>query len=215
MNAVLEKILQTNLADGENPQFPLHSHMSRKEGELISRVFRTVVPNVSVEIGCAYGVSTLYVCDALAATGKPARHIVIDPFQRKSWGGIGINNIARAGYEHLVEFLEERSEIALPSLLAAGTRVQAAIIDGNHRFDHALVDFFYVNLMLDVGGMVILDDTDFPSVSRLVQHVSTYPAYQVFAVVPYPGATRPDCSTCMAFRKIAEDNRRWDWHVDF
>jgi predicted O-methyltransferase YrrM len=238
MNPVLERILQTGLADGESAEFPLHSHMSREEGRLIDRVFRTVTPDVSLEIGCAYGVSTLYVCDALAANGKPARHIVIDPFQRQHWRGIGLANIARAGYENLVEFVHEGSETALPALVAAGRRVQAAIIDGNHRFDHALVDFFYVNRMLDVGGIVILDDTDHPSVSRLVDHISTYPAYEVFAVTPSPPARegrlraklrralarrtrspklrrKSDFPTCVAFRKTAEDNRRWDWHVDF
>jgi predicted O-methyltransferase YrrM len=238
MNAVLEKMLRTKLADGESPQFPLHSNMSREEGKLIDRVFRTVAPDVSVEVGCAYGVSTLYVCDALAANGKAAKHIVIDPFQRQYWCGIGLTNIAKAGYDRFIEFLHERSEIALPALVAAGTRVQAAIIDGNHRFDHALVDFFYVNKMLVVGGVVILDDTDFPSVSRLVEHISTYPAYEVFAVVGQPGTAattmrtklrralarrtlspklhnKRDYPTCMAFRKIAEDERRWDWHVDF
>jgi predicted O-methyltransferase YrrM len=213
-------MLRTNLADGENSEFPLHSNMSREEGDIIDRVFRTVAPDVSVEIGCAYGVSALFVCDALAANGKPAKHIVIDPFQRPYWHGIGLSNIAKAGYDHFIEFLLERSEIALPALAARGTRVQAAIIDGNHRFDHALVDFFYVNVMLTIGGVVVMDDTDHPSVSRLVEHILTYPAYEVFATT----AQSPVASTshdkrsypsCMAFRKIAEDQRRWDWHVDF
>ena len=251
MNTVLEKILQTNLVNDGNTQLPLHSNMSREEGVLIAQVFKTVKPDVSLEIGFAYGVSTLFVCDALAANGKAATHIVIDPAQHSHWSGIGLKNIARAGYEHFIDFHEERSEIALPSLMACGTRIQAAIIDGNHTFDHVLIDFFYINKMLTVGGIVILDDTNFSSISRVVEHILTYPAYELFATTTPPSETtrtkmrrflarwipklRRDWDylvngewdypfgypavwhypACMAFRKVAEDDRRWDWHADF
>ncbi|HEY3637404.1 MAG TPA: class I SAM-dependent methyltransferase [Rhizomicrobium sp.] len=233
MNPVLEKMLQTRLADEESSEFPLHSNMTADEGELIDRVFRAVAPDVSLEIGCAYGVSTLFACDALAANGKAAKHIVVDPFQYQNWSNIGRSNIARAGYEHFVEFLQQRSEFALPALAAAGTCVQAAIIDGYHTFDHTLVDFFYVNRMLGVGGIVIIDDTDLPAVSRVVEHILTYPAYEIFTIAAPPGASaitkrtknhrtfalpfrrKRRHPTCMALRKIAKDDRAWNWHADF
>lgn len=204
---------------------------------MIDRVFRTVKPELSLEIGFAYGVSTLFVCDALEDNRRAAKHIVIDPCQHSEWGGIGLKNIARAGYEHFIDFREEGSEITLPSLMARGTRVKAAIIDGAHTFDHALVDFFYINKMLTVGGIIILDDTDFRSISQLVDHIITYPAYELFATTTQPSRVRRALArwtqlprlrrerdatitndkypSCMAFRKIADDNRRWDWHVDF
>src|SRR6476646_8308458 len=124
MNIVLEKLFETNTVDDGEARLPLHSHMDREEGVLIDRVFRTVNPDISIEIGFAYGVSTLFACDALAANGKAARHIIIDPFQHSAWRGIGLKNIARAGYEHFIDFHEERSEVALPGLAAGGTRAQ-------------------------------------------------------------------------------------------
>ncbi|HEY3912801.1 MAG TPA: class I SAM-dependent methyltransferase [Stellaceae bacterium] len=232
MNAVLGRILETGIADDETA-LPLSSNMDAAEGELITSVFREVRPDVSVEIGLAHGVSALFACEALAANGKEAVHIVLDPTQHSGWNGAGLKNLTKAGYRHFVDFHEERSEIGLPKLLAAGTRVQAAIIDGWHTFDHALVDFFFVNKMLDVGGIVILDDTDHPSVSRVADHIKTYPAYQVFDAAPHvemnfkgrvrralakpvPALRRSwDRPRCMAFRKIAEDSRNWDWHVEF
>jgi predicted O-methyltransferase YrrM len=235
MNVVLQEILQTKLVSDGTAQLPLHSYMTEERGALIDRVFRILKPDISLETGFAYGVSTLFVCDALAANDKAATHIVIDPWEHSYWRGIGLNNIARAGYEQFIDFREERYELALPSLLAHGTQVQAAIIHRNHTFDNAVVDFFYVNKMLTVGGMVIIDDTDYPSISLLVEHVLTYPAYQVFATTPRPHLKAParvrkalaqwtlspklrrtwDYPACMAFRKVAEDDRDWDWHVDF
>ena len=208
--------------------------MDQAEGELIMRVFEAVNPDLSLEIGFAYGVSTLFACSALDRNSKPARHIVIDPCQSSLYDGIGLLNIKRAGYDQFVELIEEPSEMALPRLLRSQTRVQAAIIDGWHTFDHALVDFFYVNRMLDPGGVVIFDDVNMPAIARLIGHVLTYPAYRLFDATPVARAPNPfvalrrrfhgfgrsathsrDNPSCVALQKTGDDARDWDWHRDF
>jgi len=45
---------------------------------------------------------------------------------------------------------------------AQGERIDFAFIDGAHTFDHVLVDFFYIDRMLNVGGIVAFDDVGFP-----------------------------------------------------
>ncbi len=99
-------------------------HMNEAEGELIARVSEAVKPaEILLEIGFAYGVSTLFACEALNNNQKPCRHIVIDPNQSSLFGGIGLINVERSGYRGLVDFVEEPSEIALPRLLQANTRI--------------------------------------------------------------------------------------------
>jgi predicted O-methyltransferase YrrM len=66
MNVVLEKILSTQLVEDGNIVLPLDSNMSQEEGKLIDKVFKEVKPETSLEVGFAYGISTLFVCDALA-----------------------------------------------------------------------------------------------------------------------------------------------------
>jgi predicted O-methyltransferase YrrM len=235
MNPVLAEILRTDRVKDENGVgLPLRSHMNEAEGELIARVFEAVKPETSLEIGFAYGVSTLFACEALNHNQKPCRHIVIDPNQSSLFGGIGLINVERSGYRGLLDFVEEPSEIALPRLLQANTRIQAAIIDGFHTFDHALVDFFYVNKMLDVGGVVIFDDVNMPSIARLLSHVMTYPAYRLFDATAMPRAPNifvalrrrlngtgrsarhsRDNPSCVAVQKAAPDKRDWDWHIHF
>jgi len=235
MTPVLEEILATNqVRDADGNRLPLRAAMSEAEGRLIAEVFDTVKPDTSLEIGFAYGVSTLFACAALERNGKPCRHIVVDPAQSTEFGGIGLLNIERAGYRHMVDFREMPSEIALPELLRAGTRIQAAIIDGWHTFDHALVDFFYVNKMLDVGGAVIFDDVNMPAITRLIAHVATYPAYRLMAGTAPPRAPNPlvalrrrlnsrefsvghsrDNPTCVVMQKLMPDERPWDWHAAF
>jgi predicted O-methyltransferase YrrM len=239
MNPVLHEILAARQVQRGDELVPLHSHMDPREGELITSAFSAVKPDISLEIGMAYGISTLFACEALAANEKPCRHIVLDPYQATDWKGLGVHNVKRAGYARFLELREERSEILLARLLNEGVEIDCAIIDGWHTFDHALLDFFYVNKMLRVGGVVILDDTDFPALSRLTKHILSYPCYELFGssngpvlsgkpharlrrllsrtlkvgALMRPWETR--LPTAMAFRKNAPDERSWDWHQDF
>jgi len=226
MNLTLKEILETRQVSDGRQTLPLTSFMDEKEGHLLARVVASVRPTTSLEIGFAYGVSTLFVCEALARIGKPARHIVIDPFQFSEWKGIGLRNIRSAGYEAYLELREQRSEIALPHLLGENTVLDMAVIDGWHTFDHALVDFFYVNKMLRIGGVIVFDDSSMPSVGKLIDHALTYGCYRIFGVPS--GASlwvrrlahlaafkRSKWPSAIALQKIAADARPWDWHKDF
>lgn len=235
MNPVLEEIFRTQRAIDESGAYhTVVQAVSEAEGQLIAAVFDRVKPDVSVEIGLACGVSALFACSALERNGKPARHIAIDPLQASMFRRAGLVTVKRAGLERFIEVIEEPSELALPALLRDNVRIQAAIIDGFHTFDHALVDFFYVSKMLDVGGVVIIDDVNMPSIARLVAHIVTYPAYRVLMGTPVPrapnlavslrrtlngtglsGRHSRDNPSCIALQKVASDTRDWDWHVDF
>jgi predicted O-methyltransferase YrrM len=228
MNSILDEMLRTHLVqiEGEAEPRPLDGGMNRDKGALIVKAIEAVRPAKTLETGCAYGVSTLFALETLAKYSPKARHTIIDPAQGWAYGNGGLNNAKRAGYGSMVEMIEESSATALPRLMAEGRRVQFAIIDGWHTFDHALIDFFYINKMLDVGGIVLLDDTDWPGLRPLDAHIRSYPCYEAFDVVRYrprtargrlramidPSRRRP---TCVAYRKIAEDERSWDWYAPF
>jgi len=189
VNSVLERILETQqVSDGirnlplSHPDFPsLPVAVTEAEGALIQRVIADIKPTTSLEIGCAYGVSTLYICETLASLPDAhRRHIVLDPFQSTQWRGIGVKNVRDAGFVDLLDFREQRSELALPRLLNDDVRIQLALVDGWHTFDQVMVEFYYLNRMLDVGGVILFDDADRRSVNRVIRHALTYPAYRVY-----------------------------------
>jgi predicted O-methyltransferase YrrM len=188
MNAVLKDIVTSQrVSDGTNwlplrhPDFPdLPVAVDRAEGALLQRIIHDVKPDTSLEIGCAYGVSSLYICEALASLPNTPRHIVIDPFQQSQWRGIGLKNIREAGFGTLVDFREERSELVLPSLVSQGVALDFAFIDGWHTFDQVMVEFYYLNRLLRPGGVLAFDDANRRSVNRVVRHALTYPAYRVY-----------------------------------
>jgi predicted O-methyltransferase YrrM len=188
MNAVLQQIISTQqVSDGtstlplRHPSAPsLPVAVDPEEGAFLTRIIDAVKPSTSLEIGMAYGVSALYICEALSKLPHPARHIVMDPFQSTQWRGIGLQNVAAAGYAPLLEFHEHRSEFMLPQLLAAGTSVEFAFIDGWHTFDQVLLEFYYVNRMLSVGGVIAFDDAERRGINRVIRHALSYGAYRVF-----------------------------------
>ena len=61
-------------------------------------------------------------------------------------------------------------------------------IDGKHTFDFALVDFFYADLLVRVGGYVAFDDLWMPSILRAVNFVLRNRDYALHPV-PEGGAS--------------------------
>jgi len=201
MNAVLADILTSQKVSDGTTSFPLRHPdfpdspvaVDPGEGALLQQIVNDIRPARSLEIGCAYGVSSLYICEALASAKASAEkapsagpsaqacHIVIDPFQSTQWRGIGIKNIRDAGFASLVDFREERSEVALPRLLEEGVTLDFAFVDGWHTFDQVMVEFYFINRLLRVGGVIAFDDANRRSVNRVVRHALTYPSYCVYA----------------------------------
>ena len=59
--------------------------------------------------------------------------------------------------------------------------MQFAFIDGWHTFDYTFIDFFYIDRILDVGGVVVFDDTnDYLAVRKVVRYALTHRAYSFY-----------------------------------
>jgi hypothetical protein len=43
-----------------------------------------------------------------------------------------------------------------------------------------MIDFYFINRMLKVGGIVAFDDNGWAPVHKVVRHVASYPAYEPF-----------------------------------
>lgn len=152
-------------------------------GLLLERAAEAVAPRVSIEIGCASGLSTLHIARGrrTAGTLAPGSCHVIDPHQRYS-ANIGLNAIRRAGLESAVTFHHETSHLALPRLLGDGVRAQFAFIDGMHLLDFLIMELSFTDLMLDVGGVIAVHDMWMPALQHAVCYWVANRAYEVVAV---------------------------------
>jgi predicted O-methyltransferase YrrM len=126
--------------------------INRQEGEFLYNLLKKDVLRRTLEVGFAYGCSAAYI---IAAT--QTKHIVIDPYQH-AFGNLGLKNIEKLGFSKYLVHRNEKSYAALCQLLREGASLDFVFIDGDHRFDTSLVDFYLIDLMLDIKGYVIFDD---------------------------------------------------------
>lgn len=186
IHPVAEEVITTGrapLRDGS--VVDANSFVSRESCQLLYDLVERSGARQGVEIGMAFGVSTVCLADALrGVAGGDARLISFDPTQRHtdSWNGAGLWQVERAGLSGVVELRDETSQRGLPKLVDSGYRCQIGFIDGWHTFDHTLIDFFYVDQMLDVGGHIVFDDTLYPAIQRVVQFVLANRNYELAGV---------------------------------
>ena len=129
-------------------------------GEFLKSLYLAERATSSVEVGMAWGLSTLHMIEALLANGaKPRAHVVIDPMQSTRYHNAARRLLVEAGVEELVEFYEARSDLILPKLAGEGRQFDFAFIDGDHNFEAVFLDAVFVDRLLKPGGVVVLDDT--------------------------------------------------------
>lgn len=209
--------------------------LSRAAADLLGAFAGACEPDRIVEVGCASGVSTL----AMAQAAPESSLIVMDPKQDSHWKGAGRTAIERAGIGSRVDLRHERSDEALPDLIAEGTRTQFAFIDGWHMLDYVMMEALLVDRMLDVGGLILLHDLWMPALQQLASFWTTNRAYEPVTIrsgeiVNEPWQPEPEigqrevrlCATTpelfrtelvpfvdrsiLALRKTGEDERPWD-----
>jgi predicted O-methyltransferase YrrM len=124
-----------------------------------------------VEVGLAYGASALAVGEALVSVGAPRPlHVVIDPFQATDWSNVGWELLRSAGLDSTARLLLQPSSLALPRLVAEGLVADAAFVDGSHRFHEVFVDLYFLRKLVRPGGLVVLDDHQWPSVGTAARY---------------------------------------------
>ncbi len=118
MNSQIQSIYKTRKVTGKSGvEITLHSEIDPDEGAFIHRIISQDA-NISktLEVGCAYGLSSLHICDALSSRSNP-QHIIVDPFQYSKWDGVGIRNLEEAGIDFF-RLIEKNQSLLCPSCLA-------------------------------------------------------------------------------------------------
>jgi predicted O-methyltransferase YrrM len=125
---------------------------------------------VVVEIGLAYGGSALAIGEALTLQGAlETKHVIIDPYQHL-FHNAGWDVIASAGLDEISELHAEQSQLVLPRLVTEGFVADAAFVDGSHIFHNVFVDLYFLRELVRPGGLIVLDDCQWPSVATAVRY---------------------------------------------
>ncbi|HWA34732.1 MAG TPA: class I SAM-dependent methyltransferase [Cyclobacteriaceae bacterium] len=244
MNRLLDSIFETKkYTSSRGRVFDIFGETSKGQCEFLQHIVIDNQFKKSIEIGFAFGVSTLAICEAI--TLNEGMHVVIDKYEMTDWDGVGLDLLSQAYLSDHIEFYEEFCYKVLPRLIDKGRSFDFCYIDSTKQFDWMLTDFFFVDKLLQVGGVIVFDDVSYPGIRKLLRYISQFPHYEVYRTYPcnrglsvkrsmlsylryLPKSEKflkeevmhsdyemgINCS-CVALRKIGEDKRNWDWHVDF
>ena len=174
------------------------------------RAVLTKRPKTVMEIGMAEGAASLAILSALSQLGGERLLISIDPNQSEQWHNVGVNNVKANGFASLHRLIEEPDYLALPDLLRQQVALDAAYIDGWHTFDYVLLDFFYIDRMLRVGGVVGFNDCGWPAIRRALRFVVTHRKYTEIDVGLQPNYRGRNVIASVGRRVLNQvNNDRW------
>lgn len=193
----------TELPDGT--AYRAESYIVLEECDLIYDAVAAAKPRAAIEVGMAHGVSSLCIADAMRAADPSSRLTIVDPHQRSFYRSSGLHLLQRAGLAP-PRLIEEPSDRALPRLVEAEERYQFGFIDGWHTFDHTLVDFFYIDKLLDIGGIVILSDSAYPAIHAVARFVLANRNYELFRCTQ----TKPPRGAKRAIKRLLRPLARTD-----
>ena len=181
------------------------TRISIEQGAVLHGLVREGGVTRSLEIGFAHGYSTVWILDALDQR-EGAVHTAIDPFEKSIWHGIGLVQAGRVRTTARFEWVADYSIHALSRMIRERARFDLIYIDGNHRFDDVLVDFYLADQVTRAGGLLIFDDTWLESIQTACHFVAQNRAYEI--------VSQPIADICV-FRKLRDDDRDWHHFVRF
>jgi predicted O-methyltransferase YrrM len=187
--------------DGERHAIDPLVKISPAQGLWLYKLCRSLKPKSTIEIGLCYGFSTLFFIAALAEN-RSGCHTAVDPNERSDWHGIGLAHVKSLGMEAAFCFIEDRSDCAATDLIRTNSAFDIIFIDGSHRFDDVLVDFYLYAPLCGLGGLIIFDDLWMKSIQSTVAFIRSN--RNDFAEV-----TTPEQNIAV-FRKVGADAREWD-----
>ena len=244
INPIVQQIYDTDhIVNGDGETVLLEYEVSLEDGKFLqSLIHERSWISQTLEIGCAYGMSSLFICGAIEDRPNP-RHVIIDPNQSTEFYSTGVAHLQRMGYD-FYELFEEKSEFVLPRMVEQEQKFDLIFIDGWHTLDQVMVDVFYATSLLRPNGILVLHDCWMPSVSRIVSYLRHYPCYREIGAVSMAVASTArtisnsfvqilpaylgkrllpsslyyrmyNNQTVVAFEKVETDARSWDWYREF
>ena len=188
----------------DNKLISTNSSIKDIEGNFLSNIIKKNKYKKCLEIGMAFGVSSLYIL----SSNDDVELISIDPFQETQWYCSGVKLLKEFDLYNRHKLMLEKDYNALPKLLNKydNNYFDFIFIDGWHTFDYTLLNFFYADLLLKNNGIIIIDDALHKGVSKCIKYINTN--YKHYEKIESP-------ITVAAYIKKGEDKREWNFHIDF
>jgi predicted O-methyltransferase YrrM len=152
----------------------------------VESVCSSARPTATLEIGMAWGLSTLGILSTLSESAQRfSPHVVIDPWQTRRYRQAALLSLRRAGAEALIELHHQTSVAVLPKLL--GHTFDFVFVDGNHHYSAVFCDLWLLHPLLKPGSIVVVDDVWFDDIRRACKFAESNLGYRFHSEYPTGG----------------------------
>ncbi|MDB6075987.1 MAG: O-methyltransferase family 3, partial [Verrucomicrobiaceae bacterium] len=174
------------LVDAKGEQREVHSASTSNNLTVLQHWFQKLQPARTLEIGLAFGASATLLLALHRRVGHTGVcHHSVDPFQRTDWNGCALRHIGIEGLADLFAHHEALSCFALPKLHETSERFGLIYIDGSHLFEDVMVDFYFSNLLLEIGGVIAFDDSACGHVKKVTAFIRSNWSASYSELSPY------------------------------
>ena len=171
----LERIIRDNYRKNRLSQT---GAVSLEESIVIASAVYRYKPQLTLEIGFASGVSAAAVLAAKAFANISEAHIVVDPYQNSHSNSVGLKYVDELGYSERLILVNELSENYLPRIVA-DKKFDFILIDGGHSSGQAMVDAYFADRCLHLGGIVMIDDIYMRSTANSIRYLVDECGYEI------------------------------------
>lgn len=149
-------------------RFTVNFHGDDRTVHNMSKVFNTFgCPNTIVEVGVYEGYTTFWMSDILSNHNSDLKIYAVDPH-------VGSNDLTEVDFNEIkgnfchnleanenknVEYVCKYSVDGLTDLIKDGVKADLIYIDGDHRAGEVLTDLVLSWKLLNVGGIIMCDDS--------------------------------------------------------
>jgi predicted O-methyltransferase YrrM len=188
-----------------------HSGINEPEAEMISRAITDIKAKNTLEVGLAMGASAITFCDSARRINQSSMHYAIDPYQFKDYGGVGVNLINEAGFSDNFKLLEGKTHEVFHYFFENKVELDMAFIDGWHTFDYTFADFFLIDKVLKVGGLLAFHDMYGLSKQKVLNFIKTHRDYEILYKYQIHAESRYKTLKMFAWRIIKEPRLLFSW----
>lgn len=193
--------------DNKMYKLDLATSILPEQGMCIYNLCCETKPKRTLEIGFAYGFSTVFFLAAIKTNGG-GHHVAIDPFEQDCWNGIGLKKVKELRMDSFFTHLPQFDLFGIPDLVKEKHKYDIVFVDGDHRFDYILLDFTLSDYLLAEDGYIIFHDLWMPSTKKVIEFINNNRA-------DYQAQENIDSPQMKIFKKIGNDTRPWDYYKSF
>lgn len=158
----------------ETARTPGRPYCPPYEGDLIYRLVRSSDSRRCLEMGFHTGSTALYMDAGLADRDGQVTSVGLDVEEDMARGQKLLRD---AGAEGRHRLFQANSNRVVPELFLSGETFDFVYMDGWKTFDHLAFEIYFINQMLEKGGVILFDDSDMPSVRQAVRLLKRYYGY--------------------------------------